>query len=62
MLRDRFVANSEKKLLAEHKLTFKKAFETAQAMEAAENNGEELRSATSPEQKVYLVRRGEWKN
>ena len=31
-------------------------------MEAAEKNAEELRSATSPEQTVYLVRRGEWKN
>ena len=67
MLSDRLVCGVkdrriQKKLLAEHELTFKKAFETAQAMEAAEKNAEELPSATSPEQKVYLVRRGEWKN
>ena len=60
MLRDRLVcgfrdARIQKKLLAETGLTFKKAFETAQAVETAENQARELANGRSTEKLIHRV-------
>ena len=60
MLRDRLVcgfrdARIQKKLLAEMGLTFKKAFETAQAVETAENQARELANGRSTEKLIHHV-------
>ena len=61
MLRDRLVcgirdAHTQRRLLAEPELTFKKAFDLAQASETAEKNAKQLHQQPSP-QPVHALSR-----
>ena len=63
MIRDRLVCGVndgriQRRLLAEPDLTFKKAMEIAQAMEAADKNVQEIQGSVAQGQHVHALRKG----
>ena len=63
MIRDRLVCGVndgriQRRLLAEPDLTFKKAMDIAQAMEAADKNVQEIQGSAAEGQYVHALRKG----